>query len=171
MLVVGSDPLMLSAGGELQMLSEQVEDPAALAGGVVARGSRVAVKLRAEVAGGVNGANEFGAPVGFFAGGNGDPFDHRVELRPVTGDHFVRAGEQRHAELTGGRVVQVLHAIDGALGAEVGIGRAIATMKGDFTGQGFARFAGDLDCHKAGFAAERKIKLRKLVRDNCDIGL
>jgi len=58
--IVGIDAVVLGAGDELEVFSEQVEHSTALARGVVAGGGGVAVEFGTEPAGGVDGACELG---------------------------------------------------------------------------------------------------------------
>ena len=67
--LVGGDAVMLGAGGELDVLAEQVQDAAELAGRIIAGGAGVAVEVSADPAGGFNGADERGGEGCFLASG------------------------------------------------------------------------------------------------------
>ena len=56
--IVGREAVVLRAGGELDVLAEQVQHPAELAGGVVARGAGMAVEVGADPAVGLHRADQ-----------------------------------------------------------------------------------------------------------------
>ena len=77
---------------------------------------------------------------------------------PWLDDDVVFAWCERHAELAVLRVVQVAHAVDRAVGAEVGIGRLVPPAELDLAGDRSAIDIGDLGRHVAGHR-----KLNKLL--------
>ena len=66
--IVDRDPVVLGTGGELDVLGQQVQHAPRLAGGIVARGGRMAVEICAQPAGGVDRAFECGRQRAFLAG-------------------------------------------------------------------------------------------------------
>ena len=56
--IVGREPVVFRAGGELDVLAEQVQHPAELAGRVVARGAGMAVEVGADPAVGLHRADQ-----------------------------------------------------------------------------------------------------------------
>ena len=80
---VGSNAIVLGAGCEFDVLGQQVEHAAALAGGVVAGRGRMAVEIGAEPAGGIDRASELFLKSHGLAGLNFDASSarHRIPAR------------------------------------------------------------------------------------------
>ena len=116
---------MLGARGELDVLAEQVQHPAELAGRVVARGARVAVEVGADPAVGLHRADQLRLDERLFAARQVDLGEDGVVLRPVADDHVVGAGLELAAEAAVVAVVNVLDRVLAAVGAEVGARRAV----------------------------------------------
>ncbi len=147
--LVGRNPVVLRAGGELDVLAEQVLHPAELAAGVVAGGGGVAVEIAADPARRVHRADQPGGQPGLGVAFDGDLGGHHVVLRPVTDEHVVRAGSDLLAKPAVGRVNEVADGRIGAVGGEVGVGTA-AAAKLHLAGNRSAGCVADLRHHEAG---------------------
>ena len=118
--IVSREPVVFRARGELDLLAEQVQHPAELARGVIARGAGMAVKVAADPAVGLHGADQLCLQADFLALHHVDLREDGVVLRAVADDDVVGAGVQLAAEAAVVTVNQVLDRVLAAIRAEVG---------------------------------------------------
>ena len=141
--IIAREPVVLGAGGELNVLAEQVEHAAKLAGRVVAGGTGMAVEIGADPAISLDGPDEPGFQARLLALDNLDGREHGVVLRAVADDHVVAARIQIPLEAAVLAVIEVPDRMLAGIGAEVGADGPVAARELDLARNRFSLCVGD----------------------------
>ena len=141
--VVHREAVVLGAGGELDLLGEQVEHPAALAGRVIARGSRMAVKVGAEPAAGLDRTLSLAARGVSLARSTLIVVNTASYSGPWLTITSYSPGSSS-TETRRWRCTASSHAVDGGIGPEIWAGRPFATRDLHFAGDRLAVYVRQL---------------------------